>query len=550
MHCDAAGSAGQAMAFGFLAYIHHVGLSGRIEVGEGTFFFVHGAVVSKNQWYRMPFSTAAIIPGMKKLLPFLVFSLGIFLSVGLQGPLVRAEGLPSLGETAQADFSPQMERKVGEEAMNDIRLHEPAYVDDQEINGYLTRLVGKLAMNLDKGSQQSFEVFALRDAMLNAFAMPGGFIGVHTGLMLAAQSESELASVLAHEVSHVTQHHLARQIGAQQQSHMASLLALAVGVLAARSRPDLAMGAMVGGQAAMVQNQLSYSRDFEREADRIGLQLLERSGFDIRGMGDFFVRLDKFGRIYENGAPGYLRTHPLTTERIADMENRIQMRRYKQVVDSLEFHLVRAKLRSQEGTAQDAVTDFSSQLAEKKYVSEIAAHYGMGRAWLRDGKLEAAEREVHVLRRLKANHFMVETLEAEILVKKGDVPEAIRSLRAARNQFSGEYAVSLALAQTLLDAHRNSEALQVVSEELQTRTTDARLYLMQSRAYAGLGKDFRQHRALADAYFRQGLIHGAIEQLQLAQKATDGDFYEQSQVDARLRELRAQLDSEKPGQRQ
>ena len=493
---------------------------------------------------------ATIIPIMKKLLPYLVVCLGVLVPTEWASTMAYADGLPSLGEASQVDFSPQMERKVGEEAMNDIRLHEPAYIDDQEINGYLGRLVGKLAQNLEKGSQQTFEVFALRDPMLNAFAMPGGFIGVHTALILAAQSESELASVLAHEVSHVTQHHLARQIGVQQQTQMASLLALAVGVLAARSRPDLAMGAMVGGQAAMVQNQLSYSRDFEREADRIGLQLLERSGFDIRGMGDFFVRLDKFGRIYENGAPGYLRTHPLTTERIADMENRIQMRPYKQVVDSLDFHLVRAKLRSQEGTAQDAVTDFSSQLTEKKYVSEIAAHYGMGRAWLRDGKLDAAEREVQVLRRMKASHFMVETLEAEILVKKGDVPGAIRILRAARNQFAGEYAVSLALAQTLLDSHRYSEALQVVSEELQSRTTDARLYLMQSKAYAGLGKDFRQHRALADAYFQQGLIHGAIEQLQLAQKATDGDFYEQSQVDARLRELRARLESEKPGQRQ
>ena len=196
---------------------------------------------------------------MKKLLPYLAVCLAVLVPTEWASTMAYADGLPSLGEASQADFSPQMERKVGEEAMNDIRLHEPAYIDDQEINGYLGRLVGKLAQNLEKGSQQTFEVFALRDPMLNAFAMPGGFIGVHTALILAAQSESELASVLAHEVSHVTQHHLARQIGVQQQTQMASLLALAVGVLAARSRPDLAMGAMVGGQAAMVQNQLSYS---------------------------------------------------------------------------------------------------------------------------------------------------------------------------------------------------------------------------------------------------------------------------------------------------
>lgn len=480
---------------------------------------------------------------MKKLILLAALSLPVG-TLSLMVPDALADGLPNLGELAQTDFSPQMERKVGEEAMNDIRLHEPSYIDDAEINGYLNQLVARLAAHLEKGSQQTFEVFALRDPMLNAFAMPGGFIGVHTALILAAQSESELASVLAHEVSHVTQHHLARMVAPQQQSQMAALLAMAVGLLAARSRPDLAMGAMMTGQAAALQSQLSYSRDFEREADRIGLQLLERAGFDIRGMGDFFTRMDRFSRIYESNAPGYLRTHPLTTERISDMENRIQLRPYKQVVDSLGFHLVRAKLRAQEGTAQDAVTDFTSQLAEHKYVSEAAAHYGMARAYLRAEKLVEAEQEVQVLHRLKVASPMVETLAAEIQSKRGDNAASTKTLRAARAAYGRDLAVGLQLAETLLRAGRFQEALQVVQEEQQSRTTDARLYHLQARAYAGLGKDFKQHRALADAYYNEGLLHGAIEQLQLAQKATDGDFYEQSQVDARLRELRARLSSE------
>lgn len=552
-HHNAARGAGQTSGFGLATHIHHMGLASGVEVGESTVgaaFFHGNSYVSKIKRQGNGFPGAAIIPGMKKLLPFLVFALFTPFPVGTFWAEARADGLPNLGEASQADFSPQMERKVGEEAMNDIRLHEPTYIDDPEINGYLTRLVGRLAANLDKGSQQSFEVFALRDPMLNAFAMPGGYIGVHTALILAAQSESELASVLAHEVSHVTQHHLARMVSNQQQSQMAALLALAVGVLAARSRPDLAMGAMLGGQAAAVQNQLSYSRDFEREADRIGIQLLEKSGFDIRGMGAFFVRMDKFGRIYENGAPGYLRTHPLTTERIADMENRIQGRPYKQVVDSLAFHLVRAKLRSQEGSSQDAVTEFSSQLKEHKYVSEAAAHYGMARAWLRDGKPDQAEKEVDNLSRLKIASPMIETLLAEIQVKRGEVPAAIKSLRAARSQYPDELGIGLLLIDTLLDAGRFQEALRVIVEEQQSRPTDARLYLLMARTYAGLNQQFRQHRALAEGYLLQGVLHSAVEQLELAQKAPDGDFYEQSQVDARLRTLRARLADEKLERRQ
>jgi predicted Zn-dependent protease len=183
--------------------------------------------------------------------------------------------------------------------------------------------------------------------------------------------------VLAHEISHVTQHHLARQLSNQGRAQLPMLLAMAVAILASRNSAELAQGALVAGQAAAIQNQLNYSREFEREADRLGVQLLENANFDIRGTADFFERLQKFGRLYETSAPGYLRTHPLTTERIADMQNRIQARPYRQVADSLDYLLVRAKLKAHEGTARDAVTEFSSQLKDRKFTSEIATRYGL-----------------------------------------------------------------------------------------------------------------------------------------------------------------------------
>lgn len=457
--------------------------------------------------------------------------------------LAFAEGLPDLGESSQNELPPQMERKIGEEAMNEIRFREPAYLDDPEINGYLTRLVGRMATHLD-GARPNFDVFALRDPMLNAFAMPGGFIGVHSALILAAQSESELASVLAHEMSHVTQHHLARSIAPQQQAQTASMLAMAVAILAARSRPDLAMGAAVSGQAAAIQSQLSYTRDFEREADRIGLALLERSNFDIRGMGDFFGRMEKFGRLYENNAPAYLRTHPLTTERITDMENRIQVRPYRQVADSLDFLLVKAKLKAQEGTADEAATDFSSLLTEGKYRSEAAVRYGLARAYLRANNVPAAEKEVQALRRLKVGNTMVETLAADVARQQGDAEGALRILRNARAKAKQERAISYALIELLLETRQAEEALRVVNEEVQSYTTDDKFYLFQARAHEALGHNFLQHRAIAQAYLLRGQVAAAVEQLELAQKAQDGDFYEHSQADAKLRELQAQLIAE------
>ena len=457
-------------------------------------------------------------------------------------PAVLAEGLPELGEAAQADLPPQVEKQIGESTMQEIR-RDPIYLDDAEVAGYLNRLGHRLASKIE-GGQQDFEFFVLKDSTLNAFAMPGGYIGVHTGLIMAAQSESELASVLAHEISHVTQHHLARMVAKQNQAQLASLLSMAVAILAARNNPDVAMGAVVTGQAAGIQQQLNYSRDFEREADRFGVQLLEKAGFDIRGMGSFFERLQKYGRLYENNAPGYLRTHPLTTERIADMENRIQQRPYRQVADSLDFQLVRAKLKAQEGSAQDAVVDFETQVRERKAISLQAARYGLARAYLRNKNLDGADAQLAELRRLKVASPMIEILAADLRTRRDDPAGATKVLRAASSRYPQDRAITYALAEALLDDHRAEEALKLTVADLQTYSVDSHTYNLQARAYAQLGKQLLQHRSLAEAYLLQGQLPAAVEQLQLAQKAPDGDFYERSQVDARLREMKALLAEE------
>jgi len=458
-------------------------------------------------------------------------------------PLSVAEGLPNLGEAAQAELSPAMERKIGESVMLEIR-RDPAWLDDAEINGYLNRLGSRLAAQSEE-NRQEFELFALRDPTLNAFAMPGGYIGVHTGLILAAASESELASVLAHEISHVTQHHMARLMNKSGQGEVAGMLALAVAILAARSNPDVAVGAAMAGQGAAIQNQLNYSRDFEREADRIGLGLLERSGYDIRGMSAFFERLQKFGRLYENNAPGYLRTHPLTTERLADMGNRIQGRPYRQVPDSLEFQLVRAKLRAQEGTSRDAVTEFETRLRDRSFAgSEAAMRYGLALARLRDGNPAAAEKEIGELRRLKVQSPMVETLAAHLRLKQGDAQSAVRILRAAQPRFPQERAIAYDLVEALQEARQLQDAIKLTEEDLQTYPSDAKMHGLQAKTYALLGKRLQQHRALAEAYALQGQLPLALEQLDLAQKSGDGNFYEMSQVDSRLRELKKRMAEE------
>lgn len=452
-------------------------------------------------------------------------------------PAVLADGLPELGDLSRIDFSPAMEQRTGESIMRDIRLHEPGYISDPEINGYLNHLGSRL-LNQSSEARQNFEFFALRDPSLNAFAMPGGYIGVHTGLITATRSESELASVLAHEISHVTQHHLARQISSQSQGQLPMLLALAVAILASRSNSDLAQGALMTGQAASIQNQLNYSRDFEREADRLGLQLLENAGFDVRAMADFFERLQKYGRLYENNAPGYLRTHPLTSERIADMGNRIHARPYRQVADSLDYLLVRTKLKASEGSPQDAVTEFTSQIREHKYSNEIAARYGLTVALARAQDYAKAEQEIATLRKLKADSPMIESISADLRRKQHDPAGALKILRTAQVRYPQARGLAYALTDTLLTANQTQEALQFIQEDLQNYPHDARMHELLARTYAALGKTLQQHRAQAEAYALQGQLLMAIEQLQLAQKLGENDYFEQSKVNARLRELK------------
>lgn len=454
----------------------------------------------------------------------------------LPGALLRADGLPDLGESDRAGLSPQAERRLGEQIMQEIR-RDPAYLDDPEVAGYVSQLGQRLASHAE-GVRPSFEFFVVKDAMLNAFALPGGYIGVHTGLILAARSESELAAVLAHEISHVTQSHLARLFGKQSQAQLATLLSMAVAILAARSNPDVAIGAALSGQAAGIQQQLNFSRDFEREADRLGLNMLEQAGYDTRGMASFFERMLQFGRLYENNAPGYLRTHPLTTERITDMENRIAQRPYKQVQDSVEFGLVRAKLKAQDGTPGEAVADFATQLKSGKYARETDARFGYAHALLRDNKLAEAEHEVATLRRLKLESPLLEGLTAQLQLKRKDGAGALRILHAAVERYPHARALTYALIDTQIGAGEALAALALTQKELQLTPGDPRLHSLQAKAFAAQGMRLQQHRAQAEAYLANGLLIPAIEQLELARKAGDGDFYVLSQVDARLRELK------------
>jgi len=452
----------------------------------------------------------------------------------------QQQNLPDLGEGAGAILPPLIERKIGEGIMREIRTREPAYLDDPELSDYLNQLGSRLVAAVP-GARQDFEFFAVRDPSINAFAMPGGFVGVHTGLLTAAESESEVASVLGHEIAHVTQRHIARQLGQQQQMQLPGLIALAAALLLGRSRPDLAQGAIMAAQGAVISTQLSYTRDFEREADRIGFQTIDKAGFDVRAMASFFEKMQRNTRVMDDGSvPGYLRSHPVTTERIADVQARAANLPYRQHPDSLDFHLVRAKLRAEALEPREAVIEFTAAVGDLRYANETAARYGLAIALLSAKRPADAQAELNRLGERVKESSMFTTLAARIRLAQGDGAGALAILKQGFARWPERRSVILTYADLLAAQGKSAEALAVLEPQLRLYPRDERLHEREAQAFAALGKRMRQHQAQAEVYALRGSLPAAIEQLQLAHAAGDGNFYELSAVEARLKELRAE----------
>jgi predicted Zn-dependent protease len=455
-----------------------------------------------------------------------------------------AQNLPNLGGSEREDLSPIMERKLGEQIMRDIR-RDRDYLNDaptlEYLNGFGNSLVAARPEVRGEAGYDFF-FFPVRDPSLNAFALPGGFIGVHSGLMLAAQSESELASVLAHEIGHVSQRHIARMLGNQKQDMLIPLAAMVLGALAASKSPDLAMASMMGGQGYAIQRQLNFSRDAEREADRVGLQILGEGGFDTSGMVAFFGRLQNASRNYNDGAPAYLQSHPLTTERIADIQSRIRDQRYKQRADSIEFQLIRARLRVlQDPSAQglrDSAVAFENQLLLKSRVQTAAAKYGLSMIALRQDDPKKALALVDEARTAALKDSApIAALAIEARMAGGQPAEALKQAQAARAAFPVSRGFAMQYADALIASGRNDDAVDFLRDQAQLYRSDVDVQDHLAKAYSAQGRQALQHLALAESYALKGALPAALDQLQIARRASDASFYDQSIIDAREREF-------------
>jgi predicted Zn-dependent protease len=515
--------------------------------------------------------TASAIPTLTRHLrrALATLSVSALASLALVSPVSVAQtpnntSLPMLGDTAREDLSPVLERRLGEEIMRDIR-RDRDFLDDDPILEYLNNF-GSALVAAHPGARgetgADYYFFAVRDPMLNAFALPGGFIAVHSALLLAAQSESELASVMSHEIGHVAQRHIARMIGQQRQDALLPLAAMILAALASKAGPDAAVGVFMGGQGLAIQRQLNFSRDAEREADRVGFQIMGAAGFDTSGMVAFFGRLQAASRAYSDLTPAYLRSHPLTSERIADIQARIRETPYRQRIDGLEFHLVRSRARVLQDESvlgrSEAKAAFEAQLTQQSRQQQTAAQYGLAFLALKKGELATAQSWLDkaraTTRRAEGAYFstgqstsdgaaLFASLALEIKLAPGQpaavVQQALKEAEQAHLQFPLSRGIARQYADAMIASGKLDDAAHFLRDQVQLYREEPKLYDLLAKTYSAQGKIALQHIALAESYALSGGMLAALDQLAIARKSSDASFYDMAVIDARERELQA-----------
>jgi len=471
---------------------------------------------------------------------------------GLSAAPVIAEtttlDLPSIGDSTGSIFSPEYERRLGQAFLNHVRK-QADIIEDPEIETYVHSVGYRLVANSDNNTQ-AFTFFVINDPMINAFAAPGGIVGLNAGTIINSASESELAGVVAHEIAHVTQKHMARSAEMQSRLSLPMMAALLGAILVATQNPDAGMAAITAIQGGAVQAQINFTRHNEEEADRVGLQLLERANFDPLGMPAFFEKLQKNSR-YGSQAPEFLRSHPLTTNRIADSQARAEaIPRKQQYEVSASYPLMRAKLIARGfRNPKDAVNHFRRELEKVEHVDpEGVFRYGLALALLEDKQFAAARDLLDGLLHEQGENASFLLAAADVEVRQNHFAEATRIFERTEKLYPDYRPLVLNFSGMLLQAGDPARARDLLKKYGKYAEPDLTYYDYLSRAEAESGNSVDAGMANAEYYFLSGETRVAIERLRyiITQEKPAPDYYQAERIRARLayfeQELQIEID--------
>nr|WP_036773446.1 M48 family metalloprotease [Polaromonas glacialis] len=478
-----------------------------------------------------------------------------------------ARSLPSLGDNS--DLSPAAERRIGDRIAASI-YRDPDLVEDPVLADYLqgiwqplmaaARARGELSAELEE--RFAWEVFLIRDRSINAFALPGGYFGAHLGLISTVSSADELAAVLAHEMSHVTQRHISRLMTQQSRQAPWMIAAMVLGALAASRNPQAGSAAIVGGQAILAQGQLNFSRDMEREADRVGFGVMNDAGYASRGISGMFEKLQQANRLNDNGSFPYLRSHPLTTERIAEAQARVQLAsaaaapsagQQAAAERTQRLHAmmaVRARI-----LAVPGVDVLRTLLAEAQRRAAASPTSARDAGTLYGGAFAAAQLRDFALARSLLDRLgalaaatdpagkAVQLLAVEVDLMEGKLPAAAATLDIGK---TGSRAELLLMSRALMAAKRAPDVSQALQTWVAVHPRDAGAWQLLATAYGQQGQAVRAIRADAESRAAQLDYAAALDRFKAAQglmrsQPGSADYVEGSIIDTRTRQIESIL---------
>lgn len=478
---------------------------------------------------------------MKNLVAIIAFA--------LTAPFAFAQNveLPDIGSSAGTILSPDEERRYGQRMLYELRRID-LVLDDALVSDYVHAL-GYRLVALSERPEQEFTFFVVRSNEINAFAAPGGYVGLNVGLMHTAENESEVAAVLAHEVAHVTQRHLVRAYESIQKASLPIALAMLGAIIASRnSSGDGTEAALIGGMGLLQQQQINFTRHNEYEADRVGIFTLAKAGFDVEAMAGFFSRMGRATRSNNSTeVPEFLRTHPITASRVTEAKNRVEaIRRDPPVVTESGANEARFRLMRERAhvlTASEPAKLVDVYRRELKHVDAARApsqRYGLAIALLRSGQAEDARKELDRLLLDDPGEiaFLLPHAQAQRLA--GDAAGALQKLKALAEVAPDHRAVQLAYAEALNSLgtrESGQQAMGVLRPVLAKVGTDPTTQASFARACELAGEDARALEAHAEVALYTGRPYDAMEQLKRLLERPKLDYYQRARVEARIAEL-------------
>ncbi|NNL99583.1 MAG: M48 family metallopeptidase, partial [Gammaproteobacteria bacterium] len=427
------------------------------------------------------------------------------LNVGLApggGPHAQefSDDLPEIGDSAGAFISPEQEKALGSGFIRQLRRRAPI-IYDAEVEDYIQKLGTSLAKHADHYGD--FHFFMIKANSINAFAVPGGYIGVHSGLILNSENESEVASVLAHEIVHITQRHTVRAIEAQGRTTIPSIIGMLGAIALAVANPEAGQAALAGVTAAQQQYAINFTRGNEKEADRIGIRLLYDGGYDPQSMPAFFKRLQLANRYNDpRYIPEYLRSHPITINRIAESQQRAEDLPRVPNESSLEYYLIRTKLQVMAAENPSiAKSTAEAVLKSGNYVSEDVARYGYVLALTAAGSYDRAREEINRLIARAPEQVAYRIAAAEVERESGNLPGGAEHFRIAFEMDPTSLAALYGYSETLVLIGQPLEGKRVLREHGYSDDPAPRYFRILAEAEGRAGNTANARIAMAEYYY-------------------------------------------------